>query len=513
MKLKDSISVFLFPFNLPQGYDFDQFSCEGNEIWESSNIGPDISALLPYVASYFANSHMCKSYKLHDNGAPYTTFWDQNKSFEFKTTDENNDDYTFQYKYPIGRKSSSPMLFIMPKANIGILSISTELEWVQAKGETRKGEDITSHDLMLFNYRISRQYFKRWRPCDQKVSSGSMVARECQFKELCALLLSFAGLRESIVKARPHIFTYAQIIEEDTSGSCWPPAETIIRLMRVENLKYKVLATSELFENTFVDIAMGVCVEGGALITRFVGGSTPEPIRNFKTGSLLPRYLWLYIMAVIQRETAISITESLANSDLSQMLSAESHELLYAEYERLNHLKLSAYFPDVSNISQMNAFYSLCVKNFNIKEYVENIDDKMRSIRSILERRQDLYERRQDKEEWKLEKQRDLEESRRYQESKMLREQENAKERRNEKHLNYIILGLTFLTIISVVNDFASYIKLYYEYDICDWVWAPILSAVLGLVFFLVGLICFMRINMKTKGDVETYKNNKDKHK
>lgn len=233
--------------------------------------------------------------------------------------------------------------------------------------------------------------------------------------------------------------------------------------MRVENLKYKVLATSELFENTFVDIAMGVCVEGGALITRFVGGSTPEPIRNFKTGSLLPRYLWLYIMAVIQRETAISITESLANSDLSQMLSAESHELLYAEYERLNHLKLSAYFPDVSDISQINRFYGLCVANLHIREYLDSINDKIQGVRSILERRQDLYEREQDKKEWEMET------------------QQAKLERQNETRLNGIVLFLTAFTLISVVNDFSSYVKLYYEWDIFDWILWPIGSAVVGV--------------------------------
>lgn len=517
MKLKDSLTVHFISFELPENFDCKNLD-QGNVLWEPSTLRPDTSCLLSPIVKFFDNSSQCKVYMLHDKGSPYSAFWG-NKTNKISVKDETGIMHDYYYKFPIKRNLSAPMLYIFPECRIGILSVGIQLE-----NSEIDSSEIDSSDLMRFNYKMSH-FTKKWKPlniCFEEgiyKGIGDFLENSPNVKELSALLLFCAGLGNVEIDNKSHLFTYAQfdVENEDPTYSHWPPMETLMRLIRVQNENYQV-SQEEIeagyFLRTFENIIQGVSVEGGGIFTCYHGeNNTPHHIKNYLTGAILPRYLWIYIISIVQRKMAISLTSQMASNEMIELLKGKDETPLYREYERLNLLKLYAYFPDVSNISQMNAFYSLCVKNFNIKEYVENIDDKMRSIRSILERRQDLYERRQDKEEWKLEKQRDLEESRRYQESKMLREQENAKERRNEKHLNYIILGLTFLTIISVVNDFASYIKLYYEYDICDWVWAPILSAVLGLVFFLVGLICFMRINMKTKGDVETYKNNKDKHK
>ena len=515
MKLKDTLTVHFISFELPENFDCKKNLDQGNELWEPSTPRFDGSCLLPSIVKFFNNSSQCKVYMLHKDGYPHSMFWGNAES-NISAKDEKGIDLNYTYKFPVKRNLSAPMLYIFPECRIGILSIGIQLVKVDTKSE------IDSSDLMWFNYKMSH-FTKKWNPlniCIEKAifkDINGFLENSPNVKELSALLLYCAGLGSVEIENKSHLFTYAQFDVKGPAYRHWPPMETLMRLIRVQNENYQV-SQEEIeagyFLRTFENIIQGVSVEGGGIFTCYHGeNNTPHHIKNYLTGAILPRYLWIYIISIVQRKMAISLTSQMASNEMIELLKGKVETPLYREYERLNLLKLYAYFPDVSNISQMNAFYSLCVKNFNIKEYVENIDDKMRSIRSILERRQDLYERRQDKEEWKLEKQRDLEESRRYQESKMLREQENAKERRNEKHLNYIILGLTFLTIISVVNDFASYIKLYYEYDICDWVWAPILSAVLGLVFFLVGLICFMRINMKTKGDVETYKNNKDKHK
>lgn len=477
MKLKDSLTVHFISFELPENFDCGKLD-QGNVLWEPSTLRFDTSCLLSPIVKFFNNSSQCKVYMLHDNGNPYSTFWG-NKKNKISVKDEKGIMHDYYYKFPIKRNLSAPMLYIFPECRIGILSVGIQLE------KEDKNSEIDSCDLMLFNYNMSH-FVKKWKPqniCIEKEifkDINGFLKNSPNVKELSALLLYCAGLGNVEIDNKSHLFTYAQFYVKKPIYRHWPPMKTLMRLIRVQNENYQV-SQEEIdagyFLRTFENIIQGVSVEGGGIFTCYQGANTPDHIKTYLTGAILPRYLWIYIISIVQRETAISLTGQMASSETIELLKGKDEKPLDKEYERLNLLKLYAYFPDVSNISQMNAFYSLCIKNFNIKEYVESIDDKMRGIRSILERRQDLDE----KEEWKLEKQRDLEESRRYQEKLDVEKQQAKLERQNETRLNGIVLFLTAFTLISVVNDFSSYVKLYYEWDICDWILWPVGSAVVGV--------------------------------
>ena len=425
---------------------------------------------------------------MKNSGKIYSTL--NNKIHTFDVKDEYNRKLRFEFKYFLDKSLAQPTLMIFPYSKLGLLLIGVEVSRCSLVDVVNGVEhlsqiELTSHELMIFNYRFFRlnddgedkpvmlrvsykdidkdPYTAFYELLNNKRNDSYSLC------DLCKKLLNHVNTPSLQLKVRTHPFTYAQFNDADKDDYL----ETFIRILRVQNVKYKVLkqdVASECLIKTFENIYVGASVEGGSVFT-ICDENTPEHIKDFKTNSILTRYIWIYIMAIVQRETALTISHSVGSPKFLEMLLGNESKIdiesLFKEYNRLNILKLYAYFPDVSYISHINKFYDLCVRSFRIKEYVESVDDKLNGIRSVIERWQDIYERNRDKAE-------------KYQ-AKL--------ERRNEMRLNNIILFLTLFTLISVINDLSSYFNLYYDENFSKWKWSPILSAILGGVAIVLGLI------------------------
>ena len=208
---------------------------------------------------------------------------------------------------------------------------------------------------------------------------------------------SFLNLRDVLISdikvdlqffntTRQHIFTYYQVeeVNEDTLGD-------FIRIVRGENGKYMVpeedLVYSNRYIQSFKNIYMGSSVEGGAIMMVAPPSTSHEFIKNFHSASLSKRYLWIYLLAFMQRHSLLNLISELTHVDGADAKSGIRN--LNRKIEKFSAIKVNTCFTDVSDFTQHNQFYKFCMKNLGVSEHYKEVEDKMDVLHSIIKRKVD----------------------------------------------------------------------------------------------------------------------------
>lgn len=409
MELLDSLTMHFIPFQLPEGID----GCKQigqSDLWQHQDISIANNVLYTHVAHFLGSKtpddairNGCIIYSFAPKTKTPLSSLFNNKKCCIDIPDASGVTQEFSFKFCNDKQLNAPKIILYPQASIGILSFGVELQG-----------NPTLDDLMTFNYALHKTDHKqapliripfdesKWKPKNegdihparqiyQTIHDDSNAMADGYYLyQLRNLLLSDLQLTESnFVNAdRTHIFSYVQIDRFDDPLAF---KQTFIRILRAQNQKYMVSAhelESDIFTQTFENIYIGSCVEGGAIAV-LAPESAPEHLHNFKKGTLLPRYLWIYLLVLIQRHTLLSITAKLTTPNVSGKLS------LFVE--QLSQMKINTYFTDISDYTQHNAFYKLCGNNLSIRAYLDSVSDKLTDLTSILDRHREEEENRNSK--------------------------------------------------------------------------------------------------------------------
>lgn len=199
-----------------------------------------------------------------------------------------------------------------------------------------------------------------------------------------SLLKDFSDKITRFNSKRLHLFTYYQMgIDDESSASV---LDDFIRITRCENRKYLISDkndenSEQCYMQTFKNIYIGSSVEGGAIMT-LLPNINNEHIQDFDTNTLPKRYLWIYIMVLIQRHTLLHLIHELTLvDDNDENLSLIN---LRKQVEYLSKVKVNTYFSDVSDYTQHNQFYRFCAKNLGIKQHFNEIDEKMDALNAVI---------------------------------------------------------------------------------------------------------------------------------
>lgn len=403
--LVENISIFFVPFY------FNGEKPELADMWveESEKLTDerDGNTIYPHIMSFLqgqmekeslSNSHL-HVYSIADDKRPIVAkFW--NKFAANSHTIEVGDDpdkHAVTFKFVNNQHDIlSPHLFIYETAKVGFLSYSIYLD----------NKNATIEDLKLVNYQLHK-IFHPLTPCvcNNFVLKGTetdqvRLAKENQIKTVQQLIGDEAfptwttrTLYQLFIKegtlfstARMHVFTYCSVNDEKNELSEKDLFADLVQLSRCENSKYMPIQTDEQLKNgilrTFDNTMICSSLEGTAYIA-ILKPKNKAFFSNYKSIIAL-RYLWMYILAVIQRYSLVNIdrilTEFVTNHNSPVQ---KRNEQLWQTLETIQEVKVKCHFTDISPYTQHNDFYSYCCDKLHVNISYNEVDKKTKALNLI----------------------------------------------------------------------------------------------------------------------------------
>lgn len=150
----------------------------------------------------------------------------------------------------------------------------------------------------------------------------------------------------------------------------------------------------KLFENILASTA----IEGTAIIT--VPQTEKDSfIKGYHKNSIRKKYIWIYILAMIQRFTLMNLNRQLTSFEARYgHLDKEDEEKYTKELWELlkvvRDVKVRSYYTDVSSYSHFYEYYQLCCRNLHINETYQEIDSKTKILNLTISHEQAEGEKR-----------------------------------------------------------------------------------------------------------------------
>lgn len=428
MNIDKALTYMMVPF-----YYEGDFLSVGN-LWQQDNNrelkSEDADYLYPHIM-YFLKGKMVTGtsanssltvYRLNEKSEDYRSFW---KKFASKIQSARIDDnLNIDFKFIEGTKSpifGTPHLFVSEEGNVGLLTF----------GIGQKCNDI--QQLKQLNYHLHKiqqplgNCISKGMKLNEKVpeSAKEKVKAELNFaynafynrnasdEEMAAefiwnmkmvtsfFLQDIKGCKKmrynnektSIKLFSPpriHLFTFCTI--DDSANNQIQNEDVIpelLKLSRCVNDKY-MLANEQLDKEngilkTFDNIYIASSVEGTAMIAVAKEGN-----KGFISSmdQALERYLWVYLMSLIQRFSLLNLDRR-----LSQINEGDTSNLL-SVMKVVSVLKSHCSYAEVSPFAQHNQFYKYCSEKLNIFRSYEEIVQKTGGLNLLFEQRAEWGQRR-----------------------------------------------------------------------------------------------------------------------
>jgi hypothetical protein len=223
-----------------------------------------------------------------------------------------------------------------------------------------------------------------------KETKKEAEARSWNFPNLFLyLLLNFDKNKlgvEIINKARFHLFTYLQV---DSSEKREDEKKDLIidflRLTRCQNRKYRVLPNdmenNAAYIQTFENIYVASCVEGTCMMLDSQG-VVSDFFNGYKNSTFFARYLWIYLLVFLQRQTLAGLNKKVMNIDTDMTLDAKVS--LGKIVSDLAKIKINSFFTNISDHTQHNTFYWICSDKILVNKYLKEINEKIEGVEIIL---------------------------------------------------------------------------------------------------------------------------------
>lgn len=199
-------------------------------------------------------------------------------------------------------------------------------------------------------------------------------------------------------KLRMHVFTYFQLPEVEMLNS---RDEVVLNFMRIahgENSKYNLIIDNgdypKQYIQPFKNVWFASTVEGCAIMTIMPkeAGTNMAKIPNefsfFKDyeNTIEKRYLWIYIWVLLQRHSQLYWIDYLTKINILE--NNRSYSLDVQELQdiilKIQKIKVSSYFTDVSDYTHHNRFYQLCKDSLCIGEHFKEIEEKLLPLHEML---------------------------------------------------------------------------------------------------------------------------------
>lgn len=498
LKLEKAYTFFMVPFYFEKEFDLDE-----KWILESKPLtSKDGSYLYPYIMSFLQGQmegiekeHL-SIYSLREDSIFYKKFWKRFASSNLITRidEKTNEQISFFIPNSGTHGFFAPHIFTSSSANMGILTFCTSL----AK------ENLTAEKLELFNFHIHKidGQVKKCICTELKLKEGLKediqkhrekdicIAREFikahdikraqEWSPTQEFTWNINTLKDALLNVktkdsvslftppRIHLFTFCILDEANNSSiSIKEVTAESIRLSKNVSRKYNVNLEEEEKHvlKTFENIFIASSIEATAMIA--IAREENRGFINSMDAEPLSRYLWIYILAIIQRYTLLNIDRRINNLEIQnphnnirnqseQNLKKAYNKKLWGLLKVISKVKTKCYYTDISPFSQHNNFYKHCCNNLHVISNYDEIDQKIQILdRTITHDIQELIQESESKAEM------------------------------GQRRLNLVVGVLTAFQVSQVIYSFAkdSTISIFNNY--C-FLWAIL---TLALCFFLLHIV------------------------
>ena len=190
-----------------------------------------------------------------------------------------------------------------------------------------------------------------------------------------------------------HTFLYCGITDTKKEYTVQHIRNILYRLSH--NINKKILLPENvqndetLYLQTFDNIYISTAIEGTAFLNISNGNNIFT--EQLYDQSIKTRYLWIYILAVIQRYSLRNIDQQLVKLVTNDFKKANGRDTenkskrLWTIIKNINKIKIHCHYTDVSIYSQHNNFYNQCCEKLNINATYREIDAKLSVLHQTID--------------------------------------------------------------------------------------------------------------------------------
>lgn len=460
-KLEKAYTFFMLPFYYDESSFQINTSQEGPK-WRKEDKkmgGDDGEFLFPYIMSFLQGQmdeevldmdHL-SIYCLDENSEFYSKFWNKfaaTRHIAETGLGKNMTKLPFKFVTSGSKGFVLPHIFVYETANVGILTFTITLD----------DDSLNIDNLKLFNYHLHKifgQLSKCTTPSFQLMNNEDDSIKALKEKELTFARSMIAehprkkkeaqepwtpsseftwnvntlkemffssvsqGRITLFIPPRAHLFTFVQA--DDVENDCLAlddVAADMVRLSRCVTDRYQLpfedLEGEDSILQTFKNIYMSVSVEGAAMMA--IAKPDNQGFITSMDGDALPRYLWIYILTLIQRYTLLNMERRLTALESMNILDDDSDaknqaedkkaedkkaeekkaeekkkqdkenysNALWKQIKVINKVQVNCHFVEVSPFTQHNQFYLHCCKNLHLPESFDVVEHKMQKMELIV---------------------------------------------------------------------------------------------------------------------------------
>jgi len=350
-----------------------------------------------------------------------------------------NEPRLLNFKFNNGKHNTlKPHLFIFPSARIGLLTFGIELAMPNTTTDDLKILNYSLHKISKpitrcvctkFNITAPQESERRKHQEDafnnargfieehkDKKKQGKTVESgiiefswnmktliETMLKDVHGIVFSADNKKEEkpielFTPPRIHLFTFCGI--DDSKNNEYSKEDILpelYRLSRCVNDKYLLpfeeVNYKEGFLQTFENVYVSSTVEG----TAFIALSKEQNSKFFEgfTGILALRYVWIYLLAMIQRYSLLNMdrmltileaedaklktdTQNAIKDDIGK--TKKHYNMLWRLLESIRKVKVRCHFTDISPFTQYNEFYDHCCEKLHVSIAFNEIDHKTKAL-------------------------------------------------------------------------------------------------------------------------------------
>ena len=187
---------------------------------------------------------------------------------------------------------------------------------------------------------------------------------------------------------RAHMLTYV-LAEDCPDGLDEAVKAQLLRLVHCHNARYSPLPDAfdrGTMMQTFQNIYVGAADEGGCMLGLVKGDDSDAYMRQYHDTTFQSRFMWIYILALMQRHTLLDIDRRIAASvpgpDAPSRRAADDFRRRVAYTSSTG---LTGFFTSISAYSHINRLYRFLTGRFGVGALYRELDDKLRAIDTWLE--------------------------------------------------------------------------------------------------------------------------------
>ena len=433
LTLGKAYTVYMLPFYFEE--DFSSISWE-NENRLISDEGTETDVLYSYIMDFFQGQLHDKSpngYCNHlrvlrlkkDGQSSYMKFWSSFISHNHiayipQGKNENKEDIFLPISFKILSENEkgfkAPHLFVYESGKVGILTFCIELTERRSTIEQLKHLNYHLHKihnpmcrcvcpaLSISRQRVfkneeekkkAEESFKLSRTYIASHNSPEDNSNRYEFDWNIRSLIDMWICKDSNVclfsNMRIHLFTY-YLIDDTANGVVLKEdiMPDLFRLSRCVNDKYLLpfnqMEADRLMLQSFENIFIASSVEGTAFCA--IAKKENAGFISQMDGNIRLRYIWIYLLALIQRYTLLNLTRQMIIAN-----SPKKEESIQGIIEVIKNTKMYCYYTDVSPYTQHNQFYQHCCRNLHIKELFDEIESKTGIYNLVINKNQEKKQR------------------------------------------------------------------------------------------------------------------------